>query len=126
MFKQLTYHQAFVAGSDLWVLPFEPTSFWFKKINWQTQFLLQTIHSPIKISNPLMITTEKFFPNKAVLCIPIQKISWIQEIHKHWINLKKPSMRIFLRKNETQDDIEKDWPKKDLIYNLSYLKQYNL
>ena len=125
MLKQLTYHQAFFAGSDLWVVTLEPKNFWFKKINWQTQFLIQTINAPATArSQSLMIATEKFFPNKAVLCIPTQKNPWIKEIYNFWVNLKKPSLRIFLRENETLDDIEKNWPEKDLIYNISYLKQY--
>ena len=124
MFKKIDYHQAFFSGSEIWVLSFDPKNFWFKKINWHTQFLLQKMNSSLPLSNSLLVATETFFPNKAVLCIPSQKESWIKDIHKHWLNLKKPSLRIFLREKETLSHIEKDWPSKDFIYNLSYLKQY--
>jgi len=124
MLKLLNRHHALFSGSEIWAIPFEPTNFWFKKINWHTQFLLHNICSTTKLINPLMIATEQFFPNKAVLCMPTTDKSWIKSTHTYWLNLNRPSIRLFLQDKEGLDDIETNWSQQDLIYNLTYVKNY--
>lgn len=122
MFNRLTFHKAFSTGSDLWILPFLPKNFWFKKINWYLQFLIHPINSLPRITQPLLINTTKSLPNKSILCLPYQKTNWIQQAHMHWVNLKKPSTRLFLLDFVTKSDLMSDWPQQDAVYNLSYLE----
>ena len=41
--QALSVYQAFSSGADLWLLPFEPESPLFKKINWRLGFLLHPL-----------------------------------------------------------------------------------
>ena len=43
MIQTLSVYQAFSPGADLWLLPFEPESPLFKKINWRLGFLLHSL-----------------------------------------------------------------------------------
>ncbi|MGI9548679.1 MAG: hypothetical protein ACR2M7_01675 [Bdellovibrionales bacterium] len=124
MFKACSFYHAFFGGSDFWAICLDPKDFWFKKINWQTKFLIQKIKPTTTVKQSLIVSTDSFFPNKAVLCIPPQKKLWIQEVHKHWVNFKKPTLRIFLKDHETLEDLKNNWPKQDWTDSISYLNPH--
>lgn len=121
MFIETGYYKSFSAGHDLWALTFNPEDFWFKKINWHTQFLLNKINEPHQnIDRALLMPTEQILFNKSLLCL-LDSEDIAPQIYQHWKNLKKPSLRIFLNSKIHKKDLESFWPLEDLKYSLSYV-----
>ena len=119
MFKLLSAFQKFQPGSDLWVLFYEPQRDLFKQINWRTGFLLEKLKNQIKLFEPLIIGTEKIFPNQNLLCLPLKE-TWLSDTHRHWEQLLKPSLRVFLPLESSSEVFLQNWPQADLFSNLSY------
>lgn len=122
MFQSLDTNQKFSLGSDLWIIFFEPDRQLFKKINWQTHFLLQPLGAVEKLLKPLLINTYQIFPNKFILCLPVENSTWVKDIYKFWKQLDKPSCRIFIPLGCKEDELINFWPEVDTVYNLSYYK----
>lgn len=120
MFKRLSDFQKFQAGSDLWILFYEPCRDLFKRVNWRTGFLLEGIRSQKKISKSVLIDTHNMFPNEKLVCLSFNQESWVFDVHKHWDQLKKPSLRVFGHLKGHEEELNQDWPQADLLYNLSY------
>ena len=122
MFQSLDANQKFSLGSDLWVIFFEPDRRLFKKINWQTCFLLQPLAEDEKLLKPLLIHTYKVFPNKSILCLPFKKSTWVKDAHQFWKKMDKPSCRIFIPLGCEEEELINFWPEVDTVYNLSYYR----
>ncbi len=124
MFKPLTRFQKFQAGSHLWLIFFEPHRFLFKEINWRTGFLLQSLNKAGKlISKPVLIDTQKVFPNQALLCLPPKKESWLFDIYDNWKQLNKPSLRVFTPFNCDERELKQKWPEPESFQDLSYYNE---
>ena len=121
MFKPLHSHQALDTGSDLWIIPFDLDHFWFKKINWQLGFPFHNPSQKTSADKPILFASSHVFPNKNILCLPIDKKEWVLSCYKYWAELKKPSLRLFLPENLSPDQLDK-WSDDDSSYSLSYLK----
>ena len=121
--KSLTSFQKFQSGSKLWVLFFEPQRRLFKEINWRTGFLLGKIKSQKLLEKPVLLDTQKIFPNQSTLCLPLKKESWVSDIYKSWKQLDKPSFRIFLPLSFSEEELDKNWSRSDYIDNIWYYKE---
>ena len=119
MFKVLHQNKALSEGSDLWVIIFNPENFWFQKINWLSKFTLQKEEDFKQISEPLLVATQQFLPNKSILCMPKNTENLSEKIHTFWKNLKKPSLRVFIDSKDAKEEFESKWPKEDLQGQLS-------
>ncbi|MCY4321884.1 MAG: hypothetical protein OXC37_05760 [Bdellovibrionaceae bacterium] len=120
MFQFLNTNQKFSTGSDLWVIFFEPDRPLFKKINWQSSFLLQSLTENEKLLKPRLIGTYKVFPNKFILCLPFERSSWVKDIYQSWKKMNKPSCRIFIPLGCKPEELINLWPEVDTAYNLHY------
>ena len=123
MFKSLGATKKFSAGSDLWIVFFEPHRQLFKQINWRTHFLLQDLGDKTNLLRPLLLDTYKNFPNNSILCLPFKKETWFKDIHHFWKKLDKPSCRIFIPLDGHEDELINFWPEVDSLYDLSYYRK---
>ena len=124
-------------GADLWIVPGLEESKTTQKMDWYLNFQLTGAHrhktfSPAKelsaiIENcamdefkktphdesALLISSEKLLPNKWVLEIKNSDDSdaWINKAANFWLNLGKPSLRVFLPQNITLAQFQKAWTK---------------
>lgn len=113
--------QCYSSGSDLWVLPLDPESHWFKRINWYSSSQLsfwmykkdpefstslnniikkeQLPFHPIKTHHfkDILVDTNNVFPNKAVLAIDISQGSteWLKKLRPKAEALQISTIRIF-------------------------------
>lgn len=112
-------------GADLWVLPALAESSWVARIEWfcNMQLSKNSLHNTQEVPDTLkvilqecelplykfdehlntetlqkvLIPSEKWFPNRWLLSLPYkEKDPWAKAIETTWIQLKKPSIRIFL------------------------------
>lgn len=123
MFKPLDSLQKFCPGSQLWLIFFEPQRALFKHINWRTSFLLKNIKEKEDINQPILVDTQKIFPNNSLLCLPLKKKTWITDAYKFWNQLNKPSFRIFIPEAYDEKNLYEHWPQSDSSQNLSYYKE---
>ena len=123
MLKPLTNVQKFQAGSHLWLIFFEPRRHLFKEINWRTGFLLQDFKDKEAVSKPVLIDTQRIFPNNSLLCLPLNKESWCSDIYKNWKQLDRPSLRVFIPLGYEEERLKYYWPKSEQSYDLSYYKE---
>ena len=121
MFKHMPFSKALGPGANLWILPFSPDEFLFKKINWHLGFIIQSLSSQTPLKKPLLLSTEHFFTNKQIVCLPDEKEEhWITLCYHQWKKFNRTSLRIFLPKNIEFEDLENHWPSKTAYNNLSY------
>ena len=128
--KRLSYHTALTPGADLWVL--SKASFWAKKLDWYVNFQiskppphpslssrqikqLKEWELPHFSSTPtydvLMIASENFLPNLQTVILPFKNLPlWIEQVHKIWVDLNHPSLRLFLPDHHLYTDITEKWP----------------
>ena len=123
MFKTLSYFQKFLPGSHLWLIFFEPKRDLFKQINWRTGFLLQSLNGKQPVSHPVLVDTQKIFPNKSLLCLPFKKEFWVADVYNSWKQLDKPSFRIFIPSAQNGKQLYEYWPQQDQSHNLSYYEE---
>lgn len=110
-------------GANLWVISDKPSSTWSQQLDWYLNFQISKAESferseiskelhailaeeeipKVKIPNqegsPLLIASRKHLPNAMTVIIPFQKEeqeAWLQSIQKTWLQLGKPSLRVFL------------------------------
>ena len=123
MFKSLDVNQKFSSGSQLWFVFFEPHRLLFKKINWRTHFLLQSLGDTKALSNPLLVDTHQIFPNDAILCLPLNKRAWVKEVYQFWKQLDKPPCRVFVPLGCHEEELFNHWPESDSFHKLSYCRE---
>ena len=102
--------QALSAGAQLWMLPFDPEAFWFKKINWYLKFLLHTPNKTQAPTEPLLVQSQGLLPNEKVLCLPSKDEDWISNCYQHWKQFNKPSLRLFLPSSLNFYSLNEAWP----------------
>lgn len=112
-------------GADLWVLPALTESPWVARIEWlcNLQLSKNSLHNlqdvadslklilqecdlplykfdeqiPSETLQKVLIPSEKWLPNRWLLSLPCrEKDQWAKTIESTWIQLKKPSIRVFL------------------------------
>lgn len=118
--KKLNLYQKFMSGSDLWCLFFEPQRDLFKKINWQTHFLIKKLNDNEPLEKALLLDTHKCFPNRLLLCLPL---SLKNNLYDFWLNLNKMSLRIFIPLGCESSDFLKPWWSMDKNHGISYFEE---
>ena len=131
-------------GANLWIVPSEEHSEWNKKLDWYLNFQISKAldHQPQKISpdfqerlkdydiqvtgqeqSPelLMISCSGLLPSKMLVIVPYKENyeQWMQSIHKVWLNLLKPTVRIFLPQDFPVNDFTVIWPDKTSIPDIT-------
>ena|GEM_PF-3277409 len=122
--EELPNNMVYKEGSEFWVAADKAHSSWAHKLDWYINFLiakvsqvkrqelspeLQTILSEEQIEAPknihfekpnLYLATRQFLPNQALMIIPYfeNNIPWLEELERVWLDLGKPSLRVFLPK----------------------------
>ena len=115
MFTDVSPYKALGPGADLWILPWDPMGFWFKKINWRLgfQIIAPVPQTDISISRPILLSTEEVFPNKRILCLPEKREGWPSACYGYWKDLGCPSLRIFLPLGVEKDSLSANWPERE-------------
>ena len=116
------------SGYDLWVLPLNPDSSWFKKINWYSSSQLsfwmykknpefsipldkiikkeQLPFRPTETNHfkDILVNTNNVFPNKAVLAIDISQglEEWLKKLRPKANALQIHTVRIFWGEDQLQ------------------------
>ena len=126
--------RAFDPGHALWIIPQDSQSHWYQRLNWLTNFqltanelhirpqmhpwlikIIQTcgINPPeIPLAEPLLVPVGQWLPADWLIMLPIQGLShndYIQKIHSLWIQLQRPSLRIFAPKIYPREHFETKW-----------------
>ena len=71
---------------------------------------------------PILLGTQKIFPNLWLVCLPLKKESWSADIYKCWENMSKPSLRVFIPLSYNEEPLNKLWTKTP-VYDLSFYKE---
>ncbi len=121
--EQLIGNLVYSEGSHLWVIPDKTTSNWSQTLDWYLNFQIAKAHSfkrpeicdqlqeilqdeeienivvPSQDGKPLLIASPKHLPNLMTVVLSFDEKNsevWLDGIHKTWLELGKPSMRVFL------------------------------
>ncbi|MBN8536745.1 MAG: hypothetical protein J0M15_06805 [Deltaproteobacteria bacterium] len=131
----LSSNQAFNSGADLWVIPDFSNSAMAIQLDWYNNFLIgktlrkkklpldsnlnailnetelpryENLPSPHDV---IMIPSSKPFPNRWTVMVGYEQDStlWSQKIFKLYLDLNKPSLRIFLPSNLSMNQFVESW-----------------
>ena len=131
----LSVNQSYNPGAALWVVPDFKHSNIASKLDWYNNFLvgkttrkeLQTMSSTlIQILNEteiprfdfkmqsedsILIPTDSKFPNRWTAFVPYsgELVVWCEKINKLYLDLKNPSLRIFLPTNLSLSEFTETW-----------------
>lgn len=130
--------RALSPGSEAWIIPEINKSSWVPKLNWFINLQLtlvnqrkqRTFEEPLleiikeeelsfpelkpEKSGPLLIAVGELLPTRYLIQIPMlsSRDAWLKEAVEVAESLKVNSVRFFLPKNISSDDIRKDLSKK--------------
>jgi hypothetical protein len=122
-------------GFDLWVLPDRDHSDWCVGLDWYLQFQVSRIWArapqnvPTQLletarqaeidplpqvddhnvkTQPTLIFSASLLPNQKTLHLPYHNNvkDWLRELESVWLNLKEPSVRVFLPRGVKPDHFE--------------------
>lgn len=131
----LSSNQALNSGADLWIIPDFSNSVMAIQLDWYNNFLigktlrknkylidskLNTILEETELpryenlpspDDVIMISSSKPFPNRWTVMVGYEQDStlWCQKIFKLYLDLKKPSLRIFLPSNLGMNQFVESW-----------------
>ncbi len=131
----LSSNQALNSGADLWIIPDFSNSVMAIQLDWYNNFLigktlrknkylldskLNTILDETELpryenlpfpGDVIMISSSKPFPNRWTVMVGYEQDStlWCQKIFKLYLDLKKPSLRIFLPSNLGMNQFVESW-----------------
>ncbi len=137
-FSVLSQASALNPGADLWIVTDIDRSRWTAKLDWYLNFQLckasrhKSAHLQpfvsavlqetelgipdvrLKPNAPLMISSENLLPNKWVVVIPWNEDmdQWAKAISNIWVNLKEPSLRVFLPPGQSAGRLQQEWQNK--------------
>lgn len=128
--EQLIGNLAYAEGSQLWVVPDKSSSHWARTLDWYLNFQIskasvfkrsemsddlqeiireeevESIEIPSQEGKPLLIASPKHLPNLMTVVLSYeeaQEDEWLSAIEKAWLELGKPSLRVFLPKSFSQE-----------------------
>ena len=122
-------------GSDLWVLPMLDQSHWARQIDWYLNFQLSHASRHKESERPQMviewlnacdikaprflvpthkrwlIPSSMLLPNRWVMMMDADVDSgiWVEQIAKCWLDMGKPTLRVFLPPQLSKDEFDKIW-----------------
>lgn len=136
--------QAFDSGNTLWIIPFEPSSEWYQRLNWLTNFqltanelhsrpkmhpwllkVLETCEIPtpdIPLSGPLLVPIGQWLPADWLVTIDYNENSLIDffgKIKLVWEQFQYPPLRLFLPKSVSLQDWERHWKQQGLSQDIT-------
>jgi len=123
------------SGADLWVIPNIEKSKSAQKLDWYMNFQISRAKehktselssemkkilakcgtSEIQIkknnSNTIMFDSSHLLPNRWLVVVPENKQStnWIDQIAQIWVDLRKPTLRVFLPTGLSSGEFQKIW-----------------
>jgi len=137
----ITAHEALTQGSELWIIPDRRHSYWARRIDWHLQFLisrsmiheapviskqLQKIIDENEIDNqleelpksaPLLIFSVDLLPNRETVHLPYGNNfkTWCERALQLWENLKRPTVRVFLPRSQSVEELKNHWPQNETV-----------
>lgn len=123
--EQVIGNLVYAEGSELWIIPDKSSSYWSQKLDWYLNFQVSKASTfqrtemaddlkdivkeeeidltsiPMQEKSPLLIASPKHLPNTMTVVLSYdenKKAEWLEQIEKTWIELGKPSTRVFLPK----------------------------
>ena len=146
-FQEISSVGALTPGANLWIIPDYKVSYWSRKVDWYLSFQVAKaqIHKSQQMSEPLkeivehcelpfkdtslpdfmplLITSQHNLPNKYTVKIEFQGSAqaWLKNIHLVWVNLQRPSLRVFLPNNVNIADVKKYWPVPETDSDISFV-----
>ena len=126
--------QAFDSGNNLWIVPLEPQSEWYQRLNWLTNFQLTAneLHSRpkmhpwllkvlesceipapvIPLAGPLLVPIGQWLPADWLVTIDYKEnheTEFFQKIKQIWEQFQYPTLRLFLPKTISLQTWEMQW-----------------
>ncbi len=134
-------------GSQLWVIPDKSSSNWAQKLDWYLNFQISKADSfkrpeiseplrailieeeveptviPAQEGQPLLIASPRHLPNLMTIVLSYHQQDedlWLSSLEKTWIELGKPSLRVFLPKNFSLSKFS-EFSKSNLSGNITFI-----
>lgn len=136
--------RALDAGDVLWIISYDPTSFWYQRLNWLTNFCLTAneVHSKPKVNpwliriletceipvpeipkfDPLLVPVSQWLPAEWLVTIPwvpSDAEQFIQTISHIWNQFQQPSLRLFVPASISLQRWEELWSRQNLPNHVS-------
>ncbi len=131
----LSINQSYNPGAELWVVPDFEHSQIASKLDWYNSFLagkmtrkdfkqmdshlleildeteLPRFNTECRADDIILIPTQSKFPNRWTSFVPYDNnlAVWCKKINKLYLDLKNPSLRIFLPTNLSLSDFTETW-----------------
>lgn len=141
----LSVNQSYNPGAELWVVPDFENSKIATKLDWYNSFLagkmtrketrqmdsylvdileeteLPDLSYPTSKSDVILIPTQSKFPNRWTAFVPYQGnlVNWCTKISKLYLDLKNPTLRIFLPTNLSLSEFTETWRSISSVEDLS-------
>jgi hypothetical protein len=147
--KQLNGNLVYSPGADLWVIPDKSSSAWSQNLDWYLNFQISKAHSfkrseisdtlqdiikeeeveeveiPPQEGKPLLIASPKHLPNVMTVVLSYDNRdpkAWLANIQKTWLELGKPSLRVFLPKDFTTEKFL-EFSRNELDDNITFVTE---
>ena len=141
----LSINQSYNPGAELWVVPDFDHSQIATKLDWYNSFLagkmtrkesrqmdsslMETLNETelpkfnfeTRADDIILIPTQTKFPNRWTAFVPYQDelAVWCEKINKLYLDLKNPTLRIFLPTNLSLSDFTETWRSISSVEDLS-------
>jgi hypothetical protein len=141
----LSVNQSYNPGAELWIVPDFAHSKIASKLDWYNSFLagkmtrketkkmdsylIDILHETelpdynyqTTVSDIILIPTQSKFPNRWTAFVPYKGdlANWCAKISKLYLDLKNPSMRIFLPTNLSLSEFTETWRSISSLEDLS-------
>lgn len=147
--KNLDALTALSPGADLWIVADLGHSKWTRKIDWYLNFQLMRAEPrkapeisdelrkvmdtwefdpptiAVRPTAPLMVASSQLLPNSKTVMVPFTADAgeWVRRCHQVWMELQRPSLRLFLPEALSNGDVEKAWPKSDRTDHIEFVSE---
>lgn len=134
--QKLADSMAFASGASLWLMPSAKDSIWARRVDWYLNFLAgravqhrtptidpdfvklladEQLKPPTLLEGrkgPLLIASGHRLPAEQAVQIEFNgnTAEWISSVRKVWLDLGKPSARIFLPQGMDGSSLTAAWP----------------
>lgn len=134
MYSIVEQTKALDEGHTLWMIPYDPNSPWYQRLNWLSNFRLTAneIHTrpkmhpwlikiletceitppEIPLAEPLLIPIAQWFPAEWLIMLPYSSSDaskYLEKAKSVWQQFNKPSLRLFLPGNLSFQEWDSNW-----------------